>query len=273
MTITGPTIKTNNSGNFLQIRDDGSAGVIEFFSGVAGETAGKINPGSVSGFPFIDITSGKPSTGVAATLRLEGSLAGATINTPNVFQAYGGLDVHGGLTMTGGFSSNSTMTTSGTSITCTGGSIHASPGGLWDDALTGGGTTGASIGNGGRIVRTTSSRRYKYAIRDLSLDHAREVVRGFRARTFKRKKPGDGTPADRRRYAGAIAEELAEIPAAEPFIVRDDKGRPDGIHYAELIAVALPVLADLEARVEALEAENTTLRSRLDTIVNLGGIP
>jgi hypothetical protein len=166
---------------------------------------------------------------------------------------------------------NSTSPGSGNTQNLHAKAIHSWANGVFMEDLSGGGTTGASIGNGGRVVRTTSSRRYKHSIRDLELETARSIVNGFRARTFKRKKPDRKTPADVRTYAGAIAEELATIDGAEPFIVRDAKGRPDGIHYGELAAaVSLPVLSDHDRRVLELEREVERLRSQLDLQINLG---
>jgi hypothetical protein len=45
-TVTGSLIRTAASGQRIQMRDDGSEGIIEFFAGVSGETAGVINPQS-----------------------------------------------------------------------------------------------------------------------------------------------------------------------------------------------------------------------------------
>jgi hypothetical protein len=142
--------------------------------------------------------------------------------------------------------------------------LHSTSGGLFMDDLNGGGLTGASIGNSGRVQRTTSSARYKHSIRDLKLDDALAVVRGFRSRTFKRRKTADDRRADPRRYAGAIAEELAEIPAAAPFVFTDAAGRPEGIHYAELAAAAgLPVLADHDRQFDELRGQVADLEARL----------
>jgi hypothetical protein len=134
--------------------------------------------------------------------------------------------------------------------------IHSWSGGLFMEDLSGGGSTGASIGNGGRVVRTTSSRRYKYAIRPLDLGQAEAIVAAVAgaAATFKRKKLHPRDPGDPRRYGGMIAEDLARDAAAEPFLIRDGKGRPDGVHYAELVAPLSQVVHDLSQRVADLEA-------------------
>lgn len=47
-TITGSTFQTMATGNRIVIRDDGSEGIVEFYTGQAGETNGYINP-TVSG--------------------------------------------------------------------------------------------------------------------------------------------------------------------------------------------------------------------------------
>lgn len=149
--------------------------------------------------------------------------------------------------------------------------IHSMANGLFMDDLSGGGSTGASIGNGGRITRTTSSRRYKYAIRDLGIEDARDLVRGIRPRTFKRKKAHRDDPADPRVYGGVVAEELAEVAGAEPFVILDDEGRPDGVHYAELVAPVAAVVGDHDRRLEALEAEVERLTKVVETYINMGG--
>lgn len=352
ITLQGNTIQTDSSGNRMVIRDDGSAGVIEFFTGIAGETQGFLNPTAVGGTkPAVYLVAGytaafpdAPNIQLVSDILGQGRLEinssqviiqsqfldvsnnlisyanfGDDVDIDGKLTVLGNVEIDGDLVGLGGqleanFTDGTLRMKSGTNIACaistgfasaTGASvallgggdvvigvqsynstspgsgntqnlhakaIHSWANGLIMEDLSGGGTTGASIGNGGRVVRTTSSRRYKHAIRDLELETARSIVNGFRARTFKRKKPDKATPADDRRYAGAIAEELAEIDGSEPFVVRDDQGRPDGIHYGELAAaVALPVLADHDRRVLELEQEVERLRSALDLAVNLGG--
>jgi hypothetical protein len=63
-TITGAYIRTDSGGNRMQMRDDGVAGVIEFFTGIAGESApGYLNPTLVAGvLPAVQIYSGTTST-------------------------------------------------------------------------------------------------------------------------------------------------------------------------------------------------------------------
>lgn len=141
--------------------------------------------------------------------------------------------------------------------------IHSYGGGIWLEDLNGGGLTGASIGNGGRIQRTTSSRRYKYAVKALDLEAARDIVHALAPVTFKRRKTDRRTPADPRVYGGLIAEDVALEAAAEPFLIRDRDGRPDGVHYAELVAPVASVLSDVDRRLADLEA-------RVDMYVNLG---
>lgn len=150
--------------------------------------------------------------------------------------------------------------------------IHSWLNGVIMEDLAGGGTTTATIGNGGRIVRTTSSRRYKHRIRDLDLEQARAIVRAIRPRTFLRKKPDRGTPADVRSYGGLVVEELVEAggKAVEPFVIRDRRRRPDGVHYAELVAPVAAVVADHDDRIDALEAEVARLTRIVETYINLG---
>lgn len=71
-TITGSTIQTAASGERVVIRNDGSGGIVEFFSGLASESPGVINPASVSGKPAMFLRAGQtaalPSSGALALL-------------------------------------------------------------------------------------------------------------------------------------------------------------------------------------------------------------
>lgn len=120
--------------------------------------------------------------------------------------------------------------------------------------LAGGGTTGASITDGGFLVRTSSSRRYKTEITPLSIDLA--DLYSVEPKTFKRIDEIEENPETARVYPGFIAEELAGTSLDKfVFYSKDEDGnlRPEGIHYPELTAALLLAIKDLNARVEALE--------------------
>ncbi len=122
--------------------------------------------------------------------------------------------------------------------------------------LDGGGTTGASITDGGYFVRTTSSQRYKTDIQplDINLNDLYQVE----PKTFKRIEEVEAHGDAANVYPGFIAEELAGTSLDKfVFYSKDEEGnsRPEGIHYPELTAALLIAIKDLNTRIEALEAE------------------
>ena len=74
-TITGGTFQTAASGERVIVRNDGSGGIIEVYSGVSGETPGYINPELWStSYPQMTIQSGTTASATyAATLKLSSS--------------------------------------------------------------------------------------------------------------------------------------------------------------------------------------------------------
>jgi hypothetical protein len=121
-------------------------------------------------------------------------------------------------------------------------------------ALSGGGTTGASITDGGYIVRTSSSKRYKTDIEPLKINL--NDLYQVEPKTFKRIEEVEQSPETARTYPGFIAEELAGTSLDKfVFYSKDEEGnpRPEGIHYPELTAALLIAVKDLNARIEALE--------------------
>ena len=123
-------------------------------------------------------------------------------------------------------------------------------------ALAGGGTTGASITNGGNFVRTSSSQRYKTDIELLDIDL--NDLYAVEPKTFKRIEEVEEDGDDARIYPGFIAEELAGTSLDKfVFYSKDEEGnpRPEGIHYPELTAALLLAIKDLNSRIEALETK------------------
>lgn len=120
--------------------------------------------------------------------------------------------------------------------------------------LSGGGTTGASITNGGNFVRTTSSQRYKTDIEPLQINL--QDLYQVEPKTFKRIDEVEEDPETARTYPGFIAEELAGTSLDKfVFYSKDENGnsRPEGIHYPELTAALLLAIKDLNARLTSLE--------------------
>jgi hypothetical protein len=124
----------------------------------------------------------------------------------------------------------------------------------------GGGTTGASIDNGGQVIRTTSSERYKQDIEPLTVNY--NDLLSLEPKRFKFKKEAD-EDENARYYAGFIAEEIAKTSLTD-FVAytTDDDGNkiPDGVYYAELSAALLTAIKhqdqlinSLTDRIKALE--------------------
>lgn len=130
-----------------------------------------------------------------------------------------------------------------------------SAGSLTRTQLIGGGTTGASFTNGGNLVRTSSSERYKTDIQllDINLNDLYELE----PKTFKRIEEVEENGESARTYPGFIAEELAGTSLDKfVFYSQDENGnpRPEGIHYPELTAALLLAIKDLNARIQVLES-------------------
>lgn len=112
-----------------------------------------------------------------------------------------------------------------------------------------GGWTTAYINGDGRVCRGASSLRYKKYVSPVELDRLGDIFPELHR--FQMRGGSQWT-------VGFIAERLAENPDTELFVARDAEGRPDSIDYVPLLlaqnAVQAKLIADLTARVEALEA-------------------
>jgi concanavalin A-like lectin/glucanase superfamily protein len=122
-----------------------------------------------------------------------------------------------------------------------------------------GSTGGTLVACGAYICVQSSTEREKEDIRPLALP-ALPALRAALARlkpvAFRYRRAGD--MADLlgelgRDGIGYLAEDVAKIPALAPLVVRDPDGRPDGIQYPLLPLYLLPILADQDARIAALE--------------------
>lgn len=101
----------------------------------------------------------------------------------------------------------------------------------------------------GKLLRSTSSIRYKHDIDDYGLSRAYETISSLRPITYRGKED-----EDQRRYLGFIAEEVAAI---EPLLATYDEGgesgTPNYVTYGRITAPLVAVVQDLLARVAALE--------------------
>jgi len=105
--------------------------------------------------------------------------------------------------------------------------------------------------DGNRVLRSTSSLRYKGVLGDVQLAAAKKIVMGSRAVRFESLAPADYAGEE---HLGFVAEQIAEID--DRLVTRDVRGRPDWVQYP-LYVVPLAVLAaDHERRLAALEARS-----------------
>ena len=238
-TITGSTLTSGSSGARVEIAaqnmgfynsNNASAGII-----TGGGPAGAVVNG-------VNVISNGP---------LYTSGSGITLN-PTIGQvsiSSGGLSVTGGVAATGAVQGTAFSATSLYSA----GDIETDAS-LRRNILIGGGTTGASITNGGNFVRTSSSQRYKQDIQLLDIDL--NDLYALEPKTFKRIDEVDTDGENARVYPGFIAEELAGTSLDKfVFYSEDEDGnpRPEGIHYPELTAALLLAIKDLNARITTLE--------------------
>lgn len=98
----------------------------------------------------------------------------------------------------------------------------------------------------GALYRSTSSLRYKTDVADAA--HGLADVLKLRSVTYKGKNDGDKT------FGGLIAEEVHDAGLTE-FVAYDKEGRPDALHYGNMVALLVKAIQELEAKVAALEAK------------------
>lgn len=116
---------------------------------------------------------------------------------------------------------------------------------VYADVSTG---TGAALGiqSDGRIVKATSSARYKENITPLSTDFSRLL----QAEPKRYTRPG--RPHDWE--IGFIAEELDAL-GLKQLVVYDEQGRPDALMYDRMVVYIIPLLREQQQRIIALEQE------------------
>jgi hypothetical protein len=102
------------------------------------------------------------------------------------------------------------------------------------------------IANDGIMRRSTSSLRYKSDV--VNATHGLADVLKLRSVTYKGKNDGD------RIFGGLIAEEVHDAGLTE-FVAYDKEGRPDAIHYGNMVALLVKAVQELTARVAELEAK------------------
>ena len=97
----------------------------------------------------------------------------------------------------------------------------------------------------GALYRSTSSLRYKSDVADAA--HGLADVLKLRSVTYKAKNDGDTV------FGGLIAEEVHDAGLTE-FVTYDKEGRPDALHYGNMVALLVKAVQELKAELEALKA-------------------
>lgn len=278
-TITGSTLSTAASGQRIFI----DSSIIKAYSGVAGEISpAYIDPTSTTQ-PGLTIQSGTTTTyterpsmwlvsGVTGNSRIvysagSGHYFNNTSTTvfgiqDDAIYAYQPLTVlSGGLTVSAGGADITGNSSVQGSLSVRDGITADSDGtgtGFIDNGFTMGTTTTASINTNGRIVRTSSSARYKGNIKPLEMDVARKAL-DLESVTYtlnEEDKNGDKQVT----YPGFIAEQVDEAGAKLWVNYLEDGTTPDGVQYAQLTAAHNMLIKELYGKIESLEAEVSTLR-------------
>jgi hypothetical protein len=112
--------------------------------------------------------------------------------------------------------------------------------------LTTGSAANVFVDSSGFLYRSTSSLRYKSDIGDA--EHGLSDVLKLRSVTYKAKNSGDTV------FGGLIAEEVHDAGLTE-FVAYDKEGRPDALHYGNMVALLVKAVQELTARVAELEAK------------------
>jgi hypothetical protein len=266
ITITGTTVQTASSGNRMVMRDDGSAGILEFFTGIAGGFPGNINPGAGSNRHYISIASPYPSSGIgaaAAYLLLQSAdtstaapprvlIQGGTLlqvkDWPAEFDAgiviTGGYDLAGGGSINGGFTTNADI-----EITGSGNTLQI------DSAPTTTNAANVRIGAAGLISEVTSLSRFKLYQQAISLDDAMQLL-NLTPRTWYDRAEVRANNDDikgLRRIPGFVAEDVQLF--APTFADYDDEGKLSGVLYDRFAAAELVLIKDLYHQIETLQQQ------------------
>jgi hypothetical protein len=101
------------------------------------------------------------------------------------------------------------------------------------------------IDGSGYLYRSTSSLKYKTDVQDAT--HGLAEVLALRPVTYKGKSDGD------KMFGGLIAEEVHNAGLSE-FVAYDNEGKPDALHYGNMVSLLVKAIQQLEARVAALES-------------------
>lgn len=122
---------------------------------------------------------------------------------------------------------------------------------------TSGGAANVFVDSSGYLYRSTSSIRYKRDV--VSYDKGLETVSALRPVYYKSNvESPDGAIRDEQ-YAGFIAEEVAAA-GLEEFVVRNDQGQPDALHYGNMVSLLTKAIQELKAELDSVKAELAALK-------------
>ncbi len=303
-TFTGAIFQTDSSGNRMVMKEDSSGGVIEFWRGISGETAGKLNPTTLSGGrPGITINSGiSPTYNNDAEIRFYagglGLISQITLDADSVYTA-GNVMVGSNLYV------DSIRTYTGANVE------------IYDDVRLNGYTLGevSAVNNAGSVIdmdarirpnqinvtaprndltaipnvryasgtsggelgytsHANSSRRYKKNIHPLTDVLTREQVLAPKPKRHQMRKPPGDRPAEHE-FWSLIAEDMHDAGLGN-FLEYNDKNQPDEVDWAKFAAVGHQLvlvdhdglITDHETKISGMMDEISALRAEIAELKN-----
>jgi hypothetical protein len=242
--VNAPSMIRSTTGNSYWKGDDSA----QFYQLILKSSADVTT--SAGNRPPLIIGNYTPGGTIGAHMRLDGNEIAAMTND----STQGTLILN-----TGGQTTVSDFTVSGNVVgavngtgTLVMGSIRGTAS-VIDLSYSGGGNSAADINNAGRIVRNTSSIRYKENVEAIPIEEARKAL-NLESVSFHLKEEA-GVP-NRRRYPGFIAEQ-AHDSELYLWVNMNSNGQPEGFRYAELTAAHNMLIKELYEEIAALKAQLT----------------
>jgi hypothetical protein len=118
--------------------------------------------------------------------------------------------------------------------------------------LTSGSGANVFVSSEGRLMRSTSSLRYKNTIENTT--HGLTELLKLRPITYKGNTDGDKI------YGGLIAEEVHEAGLTE-FVEYNENGQPDALAYGNMVSICIKAIQEQQTKIQELEARITTLEA------------
>jgi len=251
----GLTLGTFNNTAYIvnQQNDDLSIGTNGAVGGTAALTfkpSGRFGFGSTAPAGTLHVTTGSSGAyfsrnanddGTAAACILLSTTAGGS-GTGRIY-GYSGLDF-----WTGAIGSTATLKVS---ISPTG---QFNTGDATDSPYNNTTGSGANlhVANGGTLLRSTSSLKYKTNVQNMS--HGLAELLTLRPVTYQGKRDGASV------FGGLIAEEVHAAGLTE-FVQYAGDGSPDALSYGNMVALAIKAIQQMHATIESLEARVAALEA------------